>query len=204
MRHRVVSLPILLLAVLTLLATACGSDDGVDAGGSDDGDTTAAEDDTPTEDDTSTEDGTSTEDDASTEDDTSTEDPGTDAPAVGEGTLVIALEDVQGFFTEGFEVGLRVEQPDGTVVSSWRWNDVVEQFGDGTARAFYETVLEEPVPAGTVVVLATVNLGIGPPPEVPDLEGEMDCRIKVEVPAGGQAQVEVNFSGTPDCLRLVS
>jgi len=184
MRPRSVPASILLLAVLALLATACGSDDGVDA------DAPATED-APTE-------------EPDTEGDAPTEQPDSGETAGGEGTLVIALEEVQGFFIEGFEVGLRVEQGDGTVVSSWRWNDVVEQFGDGTASAFYETILEEPVPAGTLIVLATVNVGIGPPPAVPDLDGEMDCRIKVEVPQGGQAEVEVNFSGTPDCLRQIS
>lgn len=179
----------LLLAVIALLATACGSDDGVDAG--------AADDDTPTVDDDDAGDAGAPDADDSAGSDG-------DNPGTGTGTLVIALEEVQGFFIEGFEVGLRIEQGDGTVVSSWRWNDVVEQFGDGTASAFYETVLEEPVPAGTLVLLATVNVGIGPPPEVPDLDGEMDCRIKVEVPDGGRAEVEVNFSGTPDCLRQVS
>lgn len=179
MRTRSVSLPILLLAAFALLGAACGSDDGVDAGG------------TPDEERTPATDGDEEED---TPDD----------PEAAGGTLMIGLEEVQGFFTEGFEVGLRIEQADGTVIAAWLWSDVVEEFGDGTARAFYETVLEESVPAGTLVVLATVNVGMGPAPEVPDLEGELDCRIKVEIPDGGEAVVEVDFSGTQDCLRQVS
>lgn len=186
MRARTFTLRFLLLAVVALFAVACGSDDTVDAGGADDTTSTSQPDDTT---------------DDSEPDDT---DPGIDEGEAGGGTITVRLEEVQGFFIEGFEVGLRFEQIDGTVLSTWRWNDVVEQFGDGTAVAAYETVLEESVPAGRITVLATVNLGLGPPPEVPDLDGPMDCRVTVEVPADGRVDIEVDFSGTADCIREVS
>lgn len=168
------SLLLFAFLALALVLGACGSDNDADTG-------------------------IGSGDDADSDD--GTEQPGGDA--AGDGVVAVALEEVDGFFTEGFEVGLRFEQPDGTVLATHRWNDVVAESGDGSIEAFYETVLEQPVPAGDVVVLATVNLGIGPPPEVPDLDGEMDCRLAVAVPAGGRVQVEVDFSGTSDCLRQI-
>lgn len=205
MRTRPFSLPILLLAALALIAASCGSDDEVETGATPDGDTTEpTQADTTTTDDTTADTAETTTTDTTTSTTTTSDADGDDEPVDGAGKLVIGLEEVEGVFIEGFEAGIRIEEPDGTVVASWLWTDVVEQFGDGSARAYYETVLEESVAAGTLVVLATVNVGIGPPPEIPDLTGEMDCRLKVDVPTDGQAVVEINFSGTSDCLRQVS
>jgi hypothetical protein len=140
------------------------------------------------------------------DDTTTTTDPGAVPTGDGEGdppqgTVAIRLEEVDGVFIEGFEVGVRLETGDGEVVGSLLWTDAVAEQGDGDLEAFYDAVIERPVPAGDVVVLATVNVGIGPPPEVPDLDGPMDCRLELDVPAGERVEVEVDFSGTDDCLH---
>src|SRR3546814_21053167 len=60
---------------------------------------------------------------------------------------------------------------------------------------YYDSVLRQKVPAGPVVVLATVNVGTGPAPEVPDVAGDLRCRPGIEVPAGGEGAVEGSFDG---------
>lgn len=128
---------------------------------------------------------------------------GTATPApTDDGTVSVRLTDVEGFFTEGFEIGLRFETPDGEVIDSVLWSDFVAGQGEPDIDAYYTSVLDQAVPAGEVVVLASVNVGIGPPPEVPDLDGEMRCRLTVDVPAAGTVEVVVTFSGDNDCLQL--
>lgn len=118
------------------------------------------------------------------------------------GTVAVHIEEVAGPFIEGFEVGLRFETADGEVLDTVLWSDFVASQDSDSLDAFYDSVLEQEVPAGEVVVLATANVGIGPPPEVPDLDGDLDCRLPVDVLAGGRVDVEVTFSGDGDCLRL--
>ena len=120
----------------------------------------------------------------------------------GTGTVAVHIEEVAGAFVEGFEVGLRFETADGEVIDTVLWSDFVASQDSDSLDAYYDSVLEQEVPAGEVVVLATANVGIGPPPEVPDLDGELRCRLPVDVLAGGRVDVEVTFSGDDDCLRL--
>jgi hypothetical protein len=75
------------------------------------------------------------------------------------GTIAVRIEDVDGFFIEGFEVGLRFETPDGEVIASTLWTDFVQSLGAESIDAYYDSVLEQDVPAGTVVVLASANVG---------------------------------------------
>lgn len=132
---------------------------------------------------------------------------GTDI-AIGEdqtstsGTVAVHIEELDGVFVEGFEVGLRFETPEGDVLGSTLWSDFVLTQEDESLDAYYDSVFEQEVPAGTVVVLASANVGIGPPPEVPDLDGPLRCRLEVEVPDGGRVDVEVTFDDPDDCLRL--
>lgn len=129
--------------------------------------------------------------------------PDTDAPKPADaGTISVRLEEVDGFFAEGFEIGLRFETPDGEVIDSVLWSDFVTTRDDPDIDTYYDSVLEQDVPPGEVVVLASVNVGIGPPPEVPDLGGELRCRLVVDVPADGNVEVVVTFSGDDDCLEL--
>ena len=123
-------------------------------------------------------------------------------PAVADsGTINVRLEEIDVIFSEGFEVGLRFETPDGEVLASTLWSDFVAAQGDAGPNAFYDSVLEQAVPAGDVVVFGTVNVGIGPPPEVPDLDSDLGCRLPVNVPVDGSVGVTVLFSGDDDCLE---
>lgn len=135
-------------------------------------------------------------------------DPGEgSAGDAADGTIAVRLEEVDGVFVEGFEVGLRFETTDGEVVDATLWSDVVTAQGSSEIDAYYDAVLEQPVPAGSVVVRAQVEVGIGPGPATPDLAGDLPCELTVEVPDGGRVEVEVSFASTgPDgtnCLRLV-
>jgi hypothetical protein len=138
-----------------------------------------------------------------------TDPAGTDEPASHDmtadesepGTIAVRIEEVDGVFVEGFEVGLRFETPDGEVIASTLWTDFVQSLGVESIDAYYDSVLEQDVPAGTVVVLASANVGAGPPPEVPDLAGDLRCRLEVDVPESGRVDVEVTFSDPDDCLR---
>ena len=211
----------LLLAIGLLLAsllTACGDNDDSVAT-DDDGrptttDTESAGSDADDETTTSTGAGAESGDDADSDDpadepatgsDEQPADDDTGAASGDSGTVAIQLEQVEGIFIEGFEIGLRVETADGTTLSAALWSDVVEAGGVTSPDAYYDTVYEVSVPAGPVVVLATVNVGMGPPPETPDLAGDMDCKLPVEVPADGRVDVEVLFDGgrAGNCLRLV-
>ena len=133
------------------------------------------------------------------------DDARTDTPASGSednGTIAVHIQELDGVFVEGFEVGLRFETPDGQVIASTLWSDFVEAQDSESIDAYYESVLEQNVPAGAVVVLASANVGIGPPPEVPDLEGDLRCRLEVEVRAAVRVDVEITFDDPADCLRL--
>jgi hypothetical protein len=127
----------------------------------------------------------------------------TTVDADGEGTIAVSLEEVQGAFIEGFEIGLRFETPEGEVFHKQLWTDFVQSLGSDTIDAYYDSVFEQPVPAGDVVVLASVALGMGPAPVPPDLDGDLDCRLPVTVPADGRVEVQVSFdASTGSCLTL--
>lgn len=63
----------------------------------------------------------------------------------------------------------------------------------------YHSVLLQEVPAGAVVVLATVNIGAGPPPEIPDVTGALRCRLSLEVPTAEARDVVVSVGPHPHC-----
>jgi hypothetical protein len=124
----------------------------------------------------------------------------------GDGTIAVRLEEAEGIFIEGFEVGLRfTDAATGEEIERVVWSDFVSSLGSGDVDAFYTSVLEQPVSAGTVRVGADVNIGIGPGPEPPDLDASsLPCELDVEVPAGETVTVEVAFDdASPECLRIV-
>ena len=123
------------------------------------------------------------------------------ADGVSEGEVTVQLAQTDGFYIEGFEVGLRFETADGDVIASTLWSDVVESAEDPSIDDYYDAVLHQPVPAGTVVVRAQIEIGPGGPPAVPDLAGEMACELTVEVAADATKAVEVVFEQGDDCLR---
>ena len=122
--------------------------------------------------------------------------------AEGTGVVAVSIEEMSGRLIEGFEVGLRFETADGEVIDSTLWSDFVQSQGSASLDAYYESILEQDVPSGEVVVLASANVGPGGPPEVPDLDGELRCRLVVDVPDDGRVEVEVGFADQEDCLRL--
>ncbi len=205
-----------LLAIL-LVAGACG---GTDSDTSSTADATASTD--SSADDNASSDGdrdrdtasttapssTTTDDDAGGSTDSSNDETSNDGGSGSDGasddgaagTVKVQLESIDGLFVEGFEIGLRFEATSGEVLASTLWSDVVASADDPSPNAFYTAVHEQQVPAGEVVVLATVNVGIGPPPETPDLTGPMACELTVDVPAGGEVDVEVAFDDS-GCLR---
>lgn len=119
----------------------------------------------------------------------------------GQGALVaVQIEEVDGIFTEGFEVALRFETGDGEVIESMLWSDVVATQGPSTPASYYDAVLEQLVPAGDVVVFAEANVGIGPPPSVRDVNGELPCRVELQLDEDERAELEVRFDSPDDCL----
>jgi hypothetical protein len=125
------------------------------------------------------------------------------AADAGPGEIRVQLEEVDGAFIEGFEVGLRFETGDSELIASTLWSDFVASTGRTDMDAYYDSVLSQSVPAGTVRVSAEVNIGAGPPPSTPDLGAELPCLLVVEVDPGAVVAVEATFSDAPNCLRLV-
>lgn len=119
------------------------------------------------------------------------------------GTLAVRLEEIDGVFIEGFEIGLRVETPDGEVLDALLWTDFVASLDRNDIDAYYDSVYVLDVPAGDIVVLADVNVGMGPAPSVPDLESDLPCRLVVHVPPGGRVEVQATFDDSTRCLRPV-
>ncbi len=119
------------------------------------------------------------------------------------GVVAVRLEQIQGFFIEGFEIGLRFETTESEVIATVLWSDFVRSQGNPQLGTYYDSVLEQPVPAGDVVVLATVNIGDATPPEIPDLYGDMQCRLEIQVPNQEKVEIELRFSGGNDCLQVL-
>jgi hypothetical protein len=205
---RILKLWFVLLAPLALLASCGSADDSAD----DTSDDTIPTSDSTPSDSSSTSDtaagrssttaGASTTDSSGDASAATTRAPTVTTEGSGDadvGTVNVGLEPVEGYFIEGFEVGLRFETVDGEVIDALLWTDIVAAIDNPTIDDFYETVHRQPVPAGQVVVLATVSIGAGPPPVVPDLRGPMQCELVVDVAPGGETDVEVSFE-REDCL----
>lgn len=120
------------------------------------------------------------------------------APPVG--AIAVRLEKTEGYFIEGFELALRFETAAGEFIEALSWNDFVRSRGESTLRDYYDTVLEQIVPAGEVILFASMEIGDAAPPRAPDPLGELRCRLAVEVPAAGRVEVEVSFAAK-DCLH---
>ncbi len=126
---------------------------------------------------------------------------GDQSGGTGTGNVAVSVEPVEGFFTEGFEIGIRFETGTGERIATAIWSDAVVASGNTAPDAVYTHVLEQQVPAGDVVVLATVNVGIGPPPEVPDVDGELRCQLDISVADGATVQVQAGFGES--CLEEI-
>lgn len=119
------------------------------------------------------------------------------------GEVRLQLEDVPGFFTEGFEIGIRFETSEGELIASTLWSDFVASTGGTDIDSYYDAVLSQSVPAGIVRVSAEVNVGAGPGPSIPDLSGDLRCLLIVEVDSDASVTVEVSFVDSADCLHVV-
>jgi hypothetical protein len=115
----------------------------------------------------------------------------------------VGIEPVEGFFVEGFEVALRFEGADGTVLASRYWSDWVQESGGEEIDGYYSSELDQPVPVGTVTVHGQATIGPGGPPERPALGGNLPCVLELDLEAGDVATVQVVFESEDDCLRLV-
>ena len=143
-------------------------------------------------------------DEVDTGDETTVPEGDGDDDEAGEGTVVIRLEPTDAIFIEGFEVGLRFDDPDsGEEIKRLLWNEAVTALGAGVDP--YTAELEQQVPAGAVRLGTDVNIGIGPAPDPPDLDAaRLPCELELEVPAGGTVTVEVRFDDSvADCATVV-
>jgi hypothetical protein len=93
--------------------------------------------------------------------------------------------------------------PDGEVIAATLWSDFVQSLGRTDLDAFYDSVLTQPVPPGVIRVLAEANVGMGPGPVIPDLEGDLPCEVTLDVGPNTEVVVEVSFDGSDDCLHVI-
>ena len=187
---------LLAFALLVIVAGSCGADDADNAATS--ASTTESAPTTPPES-TSPPSPAPSSADGTTDESTSEQTDVTDAAETG--VVNVGLAPVEGFFIEGFEVGLRFETGGGEIIEALLWSDIINALGGPSIDDYYQHVHAQVVPAGDVVVLATVSIGAGPPPVAPDLRGPMDCQLAVEIPADGEVDVEVAFDQS-NCLSL--
>jgi hypothetical protein len=171
-RHTLRTVGLALVVVLGLTLSACGGDDSDDETST--GDQDQADDTTDT---------TATADDS-----------GGDSPAAaGDATLAVDLERIEGIMIEGFDVTLKFYGPDDELISEREWSQVVPD-GGGDPQAFYDYVLNEPVPAGQVKRVSYMRISPGgaiPPPQEPG------CETTVDIADGDTARITLLFQGDP-------
>ncbi len=195
-------------AALAVIVAACGDDGSETTTGSDGSATTAEATSTSTSEPIGSSLTTETSE-ASTSttaaDPAETSTTAADAEPADTGIVAVRLEETPGPFFEGFEIGLRFETGTGEPIAATLWTDYIQSLPEEpTIDTYYDTVLEQTVPAGQVVVLAEGAIGAGPPPVAPDVDGPLDCQLPVTVEAGGRVVVEFRFSAASgDCLAEV-
>lgn len=113
----------------------------------------------------------------------------------GTGTVVLRLEKIDGFLTEGFKLKVRLEAPPGHEVLSSTWVDLLRHQGTGLKMPdFYKAVVRTPVPPGPFTFWTDMHPGMEP--EQPT------CVTRGQVGAGGVATVTVKFTATDGCSTL--
>jgi hypothetical protein len=70
----------------------------------------------------------------------------TTAADAATGEIRVQLEEVDGVFIEGFEVGLRFESGAGELIGSTLWSDFVASTGRTDIDSYYDSVLSQAVP----------------------------------------------------------
>ena len=117
------------------------------------------------------------------------------------GTVNVSLDPIDGYLIEGFELGIRFETAAGRVIAAYSWNEYVRTLGEPTLDDYYQSVLEQSVPTGKLIVYAIVNVGAGVPPSRPELSGDMPCRLELSVNQNVSVSVFVNLY-EEQCLHI--
>lgn len=107
----------------------------------------------------------------------------------GTATVEVALEPTESVFVEGFELTLRFETGDDTELETVDWSSFVQAADTTDIRAFYDSVLPQEVPAGTVRVVSTMEIGMSGGPMDP-------CTTELDLAPGETARVTIAFDGT--------
>ncbi len=113
----------------------------------------------------------------------------------GDGTVLLQLEKMDGVLTEGFQLDVRIEAPDGQRVLSSNWNTLVNDLHpDSSLEEYYGSVIRTPVPAGPFVVTTVMH---------PGMEDEQEpCVSRGTMPKDGTATVTVKFWPKNGCADL--
>jgi hypothetical protein len=117
------------------------------------------------------------------------------AATKADGTVLLRLEKVEGFFTEGFDLQVRLEAPSGHPVISSSWADLVRGQKPKSAKLdFYGSVIRTSVPAGAFMVSTVMDLGMEP--------AQPTCVTRGEVEPGVVVTVTLKFSTQDGCSTL--
>jgi hypothetical protein len=112
-----------------------------------------------------------------------------------DGTVLLRLEKIEGFFTEGFGLQVRLDAPSGHSVISSNWADLVRgQRSKPAGLALYTSVIRTSVPAGAFVVSTVMDLGMEP--------AQPTCVTRGEVEPGAVVTVTLKFSSQDGCSTL--
>ncbi|HSU34407.1 MAG TPA: hypothetical protein VLJ88_01985 [Propionibacteriaceae bacterium] len=119
------------------------------------------------------------------------------AATKADGTVLLRLEKIEGFFTEGFDLQVRLEAPSGHPVLSSSWADLVRgQKSKPAGLAFYSSVIRTSVPAGAFEVSTVMDLGMEP--------AQPTCVTRGQVEPGASVTVTLNFSAQDGCSTLAT
>jgi hypothetical protein len=106
----------------------------------------------------------------------------------GDAVIAIRMEPTNGgVFIEGFDVDLQFIDANGNEIASRNWADYVRSLPriDDDLEIYYDSVLEEPVPAGVVTVRSVMELGME--------SAQPMCETPVVLAAGERAEIELLF-----------
>jgi hypothetical protein len=123
-------------------------------------------------------------------------DPGQGEQVEPEATLAVDMEPIEFVFIEGFDVTMRFYGPDGDLVAEREWSDAVAAGGPSDdLDDYYDFVLRQVVPAGTVRLVTWVRLSEGGPIGPPAGPG---CETVLDVAADDTARVTLLFGPDGD------
>jgi hypothetical protein len=115
-----------------------------------------------------------------------------------DGEVLVQLEKIEGFLTEGFRLQIGLEAPPGQQVIESTWDDLVQRQRpkDAPRDYVYRAVIRTPVPAGEFVLSTVMH---------PGMDSEQPrCVTRGQVDPGGAATVTVKFSVQDGMCATVS